>query len=206
MLLTDIGSVQSEARKQAEKLAVRMQELVNTPICYGDYTIQVTSSIGVHMITPGSHSEILVLTEADNAMYQSKATEKGSITFSDDLAQSEYVIAKIGVRDIDNEHEEIDDLIHSLLNNNIINVDNIKNLEQYIKRHFSSEERLSSELGLNMTAEHIKDHRNILRTITNRDEKNDNYLTKEFVSSVGKLMSQHTFEHDKMLCKVPQKP
>lgn len=205
LLLTDIGSVQSEARKQAEKLAVRMQELVKIPIRYGTYTIQVTSSIGIHMIAPGSHSEILVLTEADNAMYQSKAIKKGSITFSDDLVKSEYVIAKIGVRDIDNEHEEIDDLIHSLLNNNIIKADNIKSLEQYIKRHFSSEERLSNELGLNMTAEHLKDHRNILKTLTNRDEKNDNYLTKEFVSLIGKLMSKHTFEHDKMLCKVPQK-
>ncbi len=205
LLLTDIGSVQSEARKQAKKLAVRMQELVNTPIFYGEYTIQVTSSVGIHMITPGSHSEMLVLTEADSAMYQSKAIKKGSITFSDDLAQSEYAIAKIGVRDIDHEHEEIDDLIHSLLNSNTITPDNIKNLEQCIKRHLNSEEKLSRELGLNMTAAHLRDHNKILRSLASIDKKNHDYLTKEFVSLIGKIMSQHTFEHDKMLCKVPQK-
>jgi diguanylate cyclase (GGDEF)-like protein len=206
LLLTGIGDVQSEARKQAKKIAQRMQKVIKAPIRFGEYTIQVTSSIGIHIITPGSQNEILILTEADNAMYQSKAIKKGSITFSDDLAKSGYLTAKIGVRDIDQEHEELDGLIHSLLNSKTITPDNIKSLKRGLKRHFNSEEKLSSDLELNMTAEHIQDHNKILTLFSDIDKKSDSYLTTEFVTMLSERVSQHTFKHDQLLCRVPQTP
>ncbi|MGF1764187.1 diguanylate cyclase domain-containing protein [Aliivibrio kagoshimensis] len=206
LLLTDIGDVQSEARRQAKKIAQRMQKVIKTPIRFGEYTIQVTSSIGIHIITPGSQNEVLILTEADNAMYQSKAIKKGSITFSDDLAKSGYLTAKIGVSDIDQEHEELDGLIHSLLNSKTITPENIRSLKRGLKRHFNSEEKLSSELELNMTAEHIQDHHKILTLFSDIDTKSDSYLTTEFVTMLSERVSQHTVEHDQLLCRVPQTP
>ncbi|MGF1843924.1 MULTISPECIES: GGDEF domain-containing protein [Vibrio] len=82
LLHTHLGKSEEQAKEKAEKLALKMQKLVNIPIQYEQHTIKVSSSIGVHMIAPGNQSEKDILTKADAAMYQSKAIKKGSITFS----------------------------------------------------------------------------------------------------------------------------
>lgn len=198
-LLLTPAQTQSEMKVQAKKLAVRMQKVIRTPIQCDEFTIQVSSSIGVHIIAPGSQSAEVALTEADNAMYQSKSMKNGEITFSDSLIEPAYSIAKIGVRDIDFEHQEIDEFLQSLLSGKQPTESDFKQIIEQVKAHFNSEERLSKELGLNMSKQHIQDHRKIVGGLTKAYESENGNLTKEHVLLIGKVVSVHSFEFDQTL-------
>lgn len=188
----------AEMKQQAEQLATRIQKLIKMPIQCDGYTIQVASSAGIHIIKPDEESSEAVMNAADNAMYHSKGDRVGGLTFSDTLVEPEYAIARVGVRDIDFEHQEIDELLHNLLNQDRVQESELIEFHRKIKQHFSSEEKISVELGLNMTREHRQDHGRILR-ILNHPNVNETQQVKEYLLSVGKIISTHSFAHDRLL-------
>lgn len=76
----------------AEKVALNIVHVLQSPLVAGDYKIQVEVSIGITLF-PDQHadSEIDVLRQADTAMYQAKANQKTSIMFFDGVMQKKAI-------------------------------------------------------------------------------------------------------------------
>jgi len=71
-----IGAVQD--KKQSIEKAQELKELLHQPYEYGEQTVPVSASVGVAMYPEGGTSYEELLYNADNALYEVKATEKGN--------------------------------------------------------------------------------------------------------------------------------
>jgi diguanylate cyclase (GGDEF)-like protein len=98
LLLTQGCKSYVDIKQQAETLALRLQALINIPVICSGHQIRISSSIGIHIIEPSSQNVEMVLTAADNAMYQSKALKNGAIIFSiPTLTEPDQTTAELSV-------------------------------------------------------------------------------------------------------------
>ncbi|MGX9416789.1 GGDEF domain-containing protein [Vibrio sp. RC27] len=87
LLLSFGSSSEINMKLQAKALASRLQELIKKPFEFAEGTINITGSIGIHIIDPECQNAEKVMTAADNAMYQSKDLQNGYIIFSNPVTR-----------------------------------------------------------------------------------------------------------------------
>ncbi|MDB1124932.1 GGDEF domain-containing protein [Vibrio algarum] len=196
IIIYDLGSQIDEAQNKANDIAQNIQQLIKEPIHTHGLILQVDCSIGVHMLLPTSPGAHVALREADNAMYLSKNTKRGSISFSNTAPKTNYNIAKIGITEIDEEHQLLDDLLQSLRDGNY-DFSAVKALvEERIKQHFNNEVEVSNKLGLNMTEEHIQHHIEVMSTIGELSDVSDKDSAHEYLTSIHKTLEDHALKFD----------
>jgi diguanylate cyclase (GGDEF)-like protein/PAS domain S-box-containing protein len=72
--------------KAARNVAARVSRALTPPLKIGGQEIFITASIGIRITEPGDHSVSDVLRDADAAMYEAKASGRGTVTlFSETL-------------------------------------------------------------------------------------------------------------------------
>lgn len=195
----NLGYELEEAKHQAIDIAHDIQQLINKPIYTQGLTLQVDCSIGIHMLLPNSKSAHDALREADNAMYLSKKEKRGSIHFSNTATTRGYGFAKVGITDIDEEHQLLDDLIQSLRDGHH-DFSSVKSIvEERIKKHFNNEVEVSNKLGLNLTEEHMKHHFEIMTLLNELSDISDKETAQEYLSSVQNILQDHALKFDSSL-------
>lgn len=199
LLVANAGASHGEARQHAERLARRIRQLVRQPMQIQGLILQVGCSLGVHMLTPSVKSADLAIQAADAAMYQAKQSECDSIVFSDALRKPSYELVNIGVREIDLEHRQLDQLLEALFLPGDDRVRGVSELIDSMDQHFSSEEEISRRLGLNMTAEHLADHRRLSTLCAQLRPAEDEAALFEQLSLIGALLQEHVLGHDRVL-------
>jgi len=199
VLIMDTNDTQVETRISAQKFSLRIQRVLKNPIITQGLILQVNCCIGIHLLTPTGQTAHIALTEADNAMYHSKKSQRGSITFSNDIANENYGVIKIGINEIDKDHQEIDDLIQSLLNKNDNFSVHIPKLKTRLEQHFHTEQQVSERLGLNMTRDHITQHEEIIKRLDECSQLNDVNSAHEYITNIYKQIERHAREYDREL-------
>ena len=204
ILIVNAGSSLDEAESHAQKVAQQIQQLVKNPINTHGLVLQVDCSVGIHMLSPNSQSAHIALREADNAMYRSKKSQRGSITFSSETPKANYSIAKIGIDEIDEDHQLLDDLIQTVHNNHRDFTDFRSLFKQQMKQHFQNEVKVSKRLGLNMTSEHIQQHAQIIKSLNELSSLADEDSVHEYLAIVHKILETHALEFDRALVPSPE--
>ncbi|GLS89511.1 hypothetical protein GCM10007916_05780 [Psychromonas marina] len=88
LLAEDMGQDQENAYKNAQHLALRIQEMMKKPIDINGLILEMSCSIGVHILTPDSKDTQREVSAADTAMYQAKKSKQGGIVFSHQSKQA----------------------------------------------------------------------------------------------------------------------
>tara|TARA_R110001583_G_scaffold195472_1_gene374021 strand:- start:878 stop:1927 length:1050 start_codon:yes stop_codon:yes gene_type:complete len=202
LLIGNAGKDRTSARHHAEVLAQRISTLVREPMAIQGIILQVGCSMGVHILTPSTQSPLLAVKAADLAMYQAKNTQQGSIVFSDTLQKPNYEIVKIGVIEIDHEHQQIDQLLGRLFDPKCDRVQGMAMLIQEVTQHFQNEVKISVRLGLGMTQEHIVEHARLLKLLKGIVPTGDEPVMLEQLATIGQLLQDHILEYDRSLSVV----
>jgi diguanylate cyclase (GGDEF)-like protein len=83
MLIKNAGKELSAAHESAQSLALRISNRMKEPMYIDGISLQISCSIGVHILTPEAKDAELEVKAADVAMYQAKKLHDNSIAFSD---------------------------------------------------------------------------------------------------------------------------
>ena len=132
-------------------------------------------------------------------MYQAKKSQHGSIVFYDNLNKPRYNIIKIGVVEIDREHQEIDNLLNSLLGRKIDLASGFPLLIEMVVQHLKSEVKISKRLKLNLSKEHHLHHAYLLNFLEKIDLKESEELILENIAMFIKQLEQHIQKYDRDL-------
>lgn len=198
LLISPSGGDLDTVREQAREIAERILELISQPMAFQARLVQVGCSIGIHLATAEDANARTAMKAADQAMYRAKQ-QSGSIVFADSLQQPGYKLFKIGVAEIDHEHQEIDNLLQELVLRGECNMAALRGFIALVEEHFNSEVSISKRLGLNMTAAHLRSHADLLQYL--------HRLTKQPLledwsiplTEVGMLLEDHVRVHDRAL-------
>lgn len=196
LLTHNTGKTLLEAKKHAFNKASEIQQLLTQPIETNGLILQVNSSIGIHLLTSDSKNASVALREADNAMYLSKKSKRGKISFSEELTQFNYGIVKIGVHEIDEEHQQIDDFVQSFFHHEYELETFISQLVVMLEQHFANETQVSQKLGLNITKQHEDHHVKLIQPLKNFTGLEENVSAQDFVSHLYKQLEKHALKFD----------
>ena len=198
LLVAATGSAPLAARQQAEDMAQRVLRLTEEPMAFQGLVIQVGCSIGVHMLTPTTANARVAMKAADQAMYRAKQ-QSGSVVFSDTLSRVSYDIVKIGVAEIDREHEEIDQLLSELLSRRQGHWTGLDGFRALVAQHFDNEVAISRRLGLNMSGAHLEAHHSLLEQLQQLAAPRTHNDWVDPLMAVGALLEEHVTVHDRAL-------
>jgi diguanylate cyclase (GGDEF)-like protein len=199
LLIENAGQERAVAYQCAQALAIRIQDLIKQPLNIDGLMLRISCSIGVHILTPDAKKSHIEIMAADAAMYQAKKNQRGSIVFSDDLKIPKYSILNIGILEIDREHQEIDNLLNSLLDNETDLTNGFPLLIQMIKRHFTNEVKISRQYKLNFSKEHLLHHNFILDSLKTINLKDSEHVILEHLLILSKRLEQHVEKFDRSL-------
>jgi diguanylate cyclase (GGDEF)-like protein len=199
LLVGNAGKSYQEARHQAEKLSNRLSRLVKEAMKINGMTLQIGCSIGVHILTPATKNPQLAIKVADISMYQAKQLKNNSIVFSDSMGKPNYEFVSIGVKEVDDEHQHIDELLAKLFKPDTNRQEVWAEFLAAAKNHFNSEVAVSKRLNLNMTAEHIEEHERILELLSKVSLADDESGVLDQLTTIGQLLQEHILGYDRSL-------
>ncbi|MDV7103808.1 diguanylate cyclase [Vibrio sp. TH_r3] len=201
VLATNVSGPIDNAKLTTKQIAIKIQNVIKQPIVTHGLTLQVDCSIGVHVIQADLHSAHSVLLAADNAMYNSKNVKRGSITFSDEYSNAKYSLLTIGIDEIDQDHQKIDQMIQSMVDAPQNIKTEIPKLIELVRQHFQNEVNVSKQFKLNMTAEHIEQHKTILQQLELCLPQDDESIVLASLTEIYKRIENHALQFDSTLNK-----
>jgi len=199
LLVENAGPDKIIAYQNAQLLARRIQHLMDEPIHINGLILQISCSIGVHILTPHAKNTQQEIKTADAAMYQAKRSQHNNIVFSDNLNKHSSNIPKIGIIEIDNEHNEIDKLLRAMTEKEIELVNGFHLLIEAVEKHFQNEAQISKKLTLNFCKNHQLNHAELLQSLKQIDLNDREEIILENLSLFIKKLEQHVRKYDHAL-------
>ncbi|PKH04956.1 diguanylate cyclase domain-containing protein [Moritella sp. Urea-trap-13] len=199
LLVENAGQDRTTAHQSALGLAQRIQSLMKEPINIDGLMLQIDCSIGIHILTPDAKNVPLEVKAADAAMYQAKKDQHHRIVFSDNLNKPRYNILNIGIVEIDREHQNIDNLLNSLLEKKTDLTTGFPFLIKMVDLHFKNEVKISKRLRLNFSKEHHLHHTYLLDSLKKIGLKESEHVIREHLLMFIKLLEEHIKKYDRNL-------
>jgi hemerythrin-like metal-binding protein len=111
----------------------------------------------------------------------------------------------VGVSEIDTQHKELMNILNDLIyhsnrnkNDEKIYFDKIKDMaEEYIIKHFETEENILSKTNYERLEEHKLEHKNFLKEIKRIIEEIDNDKSKMTLSNIAEWIKEWLLNHIK---------
>jgi len=117
-------------------------------------------------------------------------------------------IFSVGVKDIDDQHKKLIELINTLNDaflagqDRSVLGDTLRDLISYTQTHFVFEEQLMEKYDYPLTAQHQREHRDLVKTVGDfriRYEQGEFPLTDEVMVFLRDWLSRHIMNSDKTL-------
>lgn len=116
----------------------------------------------------------------------------------------------VGVKEIDDQHQKLVQLANDLNDamnqgkGNEVIAKTLKELVQYTIYHFSTEERLMDQHKYSQSAEHKKQHKDLVQTVKTlvaKLDKGDAALTTEVMNFLREWLTKHILHTDKAFAR-----
>lgn len=198
LLIKNAGHNRTEAYQSAHALALRIQNLMKEPIYIDTFMLKIECSIGVHILTPDAKNTQLAVKAADAAMYQAKKRLHNSIVFSENLNQHKYNL-NVGIKGIEHERREIEDLLISLLDKKIDLNTGFPLLINMVTTHFKSEVRTHKRLQSSFSKEQRIDHIFLLDALQKIPLKDNNHIISDNLLLFIKQLELHNTKYNQNL-------
>jgi diguanylate cyclase (GGDEF)-like protein len=199
VLLLDAGKEGDLATQHAFDLAQQIQKTILLPIDTHGLSLEISCSIGIHILSPEVTNVPLEIGAADAAMYQAKKSKITNIMFSDFSNKPRYSVQNVGIPQIDEEHQEIDYYINALLDKKISFATGLPQLIALVTRHFRNELLISNKIGIHVSDEHKMEHKKILDILNQFDVTDDETTQLNHLSTIEQLLVQHIKQFDSEL-------
>lgn len=199
LLIQKLNGDLTGAKKEAYLIAEKIRAVVALPIELLGRQFEIECSIGVCMFTEKRISPALALREADLAMYKAKRRMSHKIVFTDELEFKSYGIAITCVPEIDMEHQELDALLEEAIASKEGHDAYLSRIIHAIHQHFENEEQVSRKKALNMTAEHIAKHRQIVDRMSRLREPGVETPRVEIFKGLQDILRDHVVTFDRQL-------
>jgi len=201
ILIKNAGKDELHANNNVKHLASRIQAVMQEKLHINGLVLTMKCSIGVHILAPDSGNSSSVIKLADSAMYEAKKKSNNSVVFSGQISATRYTLNKIGQKEIDEEHQQIDDLLSSIIEKKTEIKKAFPELIYLLTLHFKHESVISKEHDLNFSKEHFFEHKSLLDFLTNiNQQNNDDVMLKKTIEFM-ELLEEHSKKHDLNLRK-----
>jgi diguanylate cyclase (GGDEF)-like protein len=193
------GNDAPQAHQNAFELAQKAQNCIGLPIDAHGIKATISCSIGVHILVPGATNIPFETGAADAAMYKAKKSKVAKIMFSGFSNRPRYSVKKVGIAEIDEEHQHIDYYINALLDKKISFHHGLPELISLISNHFRNEVLVAERLGLKIRNSHKSDHQKILKLLKQFDANAEKSVLMDNLATIEHILVQHIENYDTYL-------
>lgn len=212
VLLPLLGS-----KGDADAIATRMIQALQEPFLIGPYPVNIGISIGIAVYPENATSTDALQVAADTALYRVKRAGKNAFQRATGLFTVEALSMPpmklgaahmLGIRDIDEQHTHLAQLVNNLsiaLKENAdkpILLADVDALVAYTKFHFATEELLMAEFNIASLAPHREAHRRLLDDISNIGVDRETTSVSLILRFLQEWLLRHIDGSDRELARV----
>lgn len=204
MLIQNLGTDEKKSRDRMQVIADKLLEAVAAPYEIESRTVSVTCSIGVALASSLGNQVSMILHAADTAMYDAKRAGKNRIVFAEDLGVTWSRLAMTHIHEIDSDHQYLETLIVAATQSDTERVPLTQQVMDELVAHFEREEAYAFAHALQMTAEHVDEHRRLTSIVEGLERTLNEQSAPDILATVTDAIRRHIRDYDTGLVPHPE--